>query len=134
MTAVPAFTDEMRAAVKKRIGVPAVDQLDIWLEAAFGDVLAIAERDRHYLSSGCFHGKHEYCKNSEGQAGPKAPARCKWCPAVCRCTTCNHPKPAVDVDGRLREISRTTDPGLRARLHAELEHDLDAASAEGEPQ
>ncbi len=86
----PAFTDEMRIAVKKRMGMLADAGLDPWLEAAFGDVLAIAERDRHYLSSGCFHGKHEYCKNSEGQAGPKVGARCKWCPAVCRCAECGH--------------------------------------------
>ena len=38
-------TDEMKAAVKRRMGVPDGVEIDPWMEAAIGDVLAIVERD-----------------------------------------------------------------------------------------
>lgn len=38
-----------------------------------------------YLSTGCLHGRHSYCQGTDGQAGPKTPSTCKWCPAKCRC-------------------------------------------------
>lgn len=40
------LTDEMRRAVKGRMGIPDGVDLDPWMEAAIGDVLAIAERDQ----------------------------------------------------------------------------------------
>lgn len=40
------LTDEMKAAVARRMGVPAGVELDPWMEAALEDVLAIVERDR----------------------------------------------------------------------------------------
>jgi hypothetical protein len=43
--AVIELTDEMKAAAKRRMGVPDDHQLDPWTEAAFEDVLAIVERD-----------------------------------------------------------------------------------------
>jgi len=38
-----------------------------------------------YLSTGCLHGDHDYCAARSGKAGVKAPARCKFCNAKCRC-------------------------------------------------
>jgi hypothetical protein len=39
------LTDEMRNAVKGRMGIPRGTELDPWMEAAAEDVLAIVERD-----------------------------------------------------------------------------------------
>jgi hypothetical protein len=42
--------------------------------------------DEHvYLSTGCLHGRHDYCQNKHGQAGPKKPGVCKFCGAKCTC-------------------------------------------------
>jgi hypothetical protein len=38
-----------------------------------------------YLSTGCLHHDHNYCQGKTGQAGTKAPARCKFCSAPCQC-------------------------------------------------
>ena len=38
-----------------------------------------------YLSTGFHHGQHDYCQATEGQAGPKDPGKCKWCPSKCVC-------------------------------------------------
>lgn len=40
-----------------------------------------------YLSTGCHHGRHDYCAAMTGWQGEKRPAICKFCPApcVCRC-------------------------------------------------
>jgi hypothetical protein len=49
-----------------------------------------AEPDRHiYLSTGCWHGDHDYCKNMTGLNGAKRPASCKKCQARCICP-CHH--------------------------------------------
>lgn len=42
-------------------------------------------RPHEYLSTACLHGEHGYCAAPVGQAGPKVPARCKFCAAPCRC-------------------------------------------------
>lgn len=39
-----------------------------------------------YLSTGCLHSEHDYCKGEAGLAGPKRPGECKFCRAACRCT------------------------------------------------
>lgn len=39
------LTDEMRTAVKRRMGIPDGDELDPWMGPAIEDVLAIVERD-----------------------------------------------------------------------------------------
>jgi hypothetical protein len=41
--------------------------------------------DHVYLSTGCFHGDHDYCKNMTGLNGAKRPASCKKCGAKCIC-------------------------------------------------
>jgi hypothetical protein len=38
-----------------------------------------------YLSTGCWHGDHDYCKSMTGLAGAKRPAECKKCAAKCIC-------------------------------------------------
>jgi hypothetical protein len=38
-----------------------------------------------YLSTGCLHGNHEYCKGLTGAVGAKIPAQCKFCQAGCVC-------------------------------------------------
>lgn len=39
-----------------------------------------------YLSTGCFHGDHDYCKSMTGLNGSKRPAECKKCGAKCICS------------------------------------------------
>lgn len=44
------------------------------------------ETDAHvYLSTGCRHGDHAYCKNMTGLNGRKRPGECKHCGAKCIC-------------------------------------------------
>lgn len=43
------------------------------------------EPGHNYLSTGCLHGEHEYCRCDIGQFGPKEPGQCKFCSAPCRC-------------------------------------------------
>ena len=39
-----------------------------------------------YLSTGCLHGDHEYCKADRATVGvAKEPACCKFCTAPCIC-------------------------------------------------
>lgn len=38
-----------------------------------------------YLSTGCLHGEHDYCKGETGAVGAKQPAECKFCEAPCIC-------------------------------------------------
>lgn len=47
-----------------------------------------------YLSTGCLHGQHDYCRNPTGAAGAKKPASCKFCDAPCRCACHARPRPA----------------------------------------
>lgn len=46
------LTEEMKAAVKRRMGEPDGVQLDPWMQAAIGDVLAIVERNHVILPRG----------------------------------------------------------------------------------
>jgi hypothetical protein len=38
-----------------------------------------------YLSTGCLHGRHDYCAAMTGYQGTKRAARCKFCDAACIC-------------------------------------------------
>lgn len=38
-----------------------------------------------YLSTGCLHDNHDYCKSMTGAAGGKRPGECKFCHAKCIC-------------------------------------------------
>lgn len=43
--------------------------------------------DEHvYLSTGCLHGQHEYCKSMTGTQGAKRGGACKFCDAKCTCS------------------------------------------------
>lgn len=49
-----------------------------------------------YLSTGCLHGRHDYCAAMTGWQGEKRPAQCKFCDARCvcdchSCPTCSGP-------------------------------------------
>lgn len=43
-----------------------------------------------YLSTGCVHGDHGYCKGMTGLNGAKRPGECKHCGARCVCS-CHQP-------------------------------------------
>lgn len=49
------------------------------------DDVNVIDDVHHYLSTGCFHGKHDYCNSMTGYQGAKRPARCKFCDAKCLC-------------------------------------------------
>jgi hypothetical protein len=67
-----------------------------------GPVIKVGDRavDHQYLSTGCLHGEHDYCKATESRAGAKRPAQCKWCAAPCTCS-CHADQP-VDVSDQER--------------------------------
>lgn len=45
-----------------------------------------------YLSTGCLHGRHDYCQNPQREdGGRKRPAECKFCGAPCICP-CHRPE------------------------------------------
>lgn len=97
-----------------------------WSEA----VLVRADPDQHvYLSTGCLHDHHGYCAATDGQAGAKHPAECKFCRAPCVCP-CHQPpsgdstmKPpgtqTVTLDVRLNldpvQLAALTEMGLVPR-------------------
>ena len=47
-----------------------------------------------YLSTGCLHGDHAYCKAMTGMNGAKRPGECKHCRAHCVCGCHTEPAPA----------------------------------------
>jgi hypothetical protein len=57
-------TDEMRRVVKSRMGIPDGVELDPWMEAAIGDVLALVERDR------CMEARGHVIQTRCGAVGP----------------------------------------------------------------
>lgn len=63
------------------------------------DILGVDHTSGHiYLSTGCLHGNHGYCKGEGGFSGPKTPAICKFCAAPCICV-CHTEKDSDIVDG-----------------------------------
>lgn len=52
---------------------------------AWADRAEEAETGHRYLSTGCLHGRHDYCQAMTGHAGAKRPAECKFCAARCIC-------------------------------------------------
>lgn len=55
-----------------------------WHVRRWGSLLRL-KRKHVYLSTGCFHGEHEYCQSKTGLKGQKKPASCKFCCAGCVC-------------------------------------------------
>lgn len=49
--------------------------------------------DHVYLSTGCYHDDHDYCKGMTGLNETKRPAECKKCAAKCICP-CHREEPA----------------------------------------
>lgn len=45
--------------------------------------------EHEYLSTGCLHGRHDYCQSDKGDNGAvswhKMPGECKFCAAKCTC-------------------------------------------------
>lgn len=39
-----------------------------------------------YLSTACWHGRHQHCDAMLGTQGLKRPAQCKFCEARCICS------------------------------------------------
>lgn len=59
-------TDEMRAAVRRRMGVPDDVEMDPWMEPAIADVLSIVERQQQEAygeayQAGWWRGQHQLC-------------------------------------------------------------------------
>ena len=52
---------------------------------ALGEWAATQATGHTYLSTGCFHGNHDYCQSMTGLNGSKRPASCKFCSAPCQC-------------------------------------------------
>lgn len=61
--------------------------------------------DHIYLSTGCLHGQHGYCKAMTGMQGAKRPARCKFCDAACQCP-CH---PSEETAGQPEVATQATD-------------------------
>lgn len=60
-----------------------------------------------YLSTGCYHGRHDYCANVDGIVGLKKPAQCKFCAAPCVCP-CHGADGAANEATNTEESARTT--------------------------
>lgn len=100
-------TDEMLEAFVAS-GVDGSEFLLADIRSGLVAVLAIVEREydvalrpcqwcgtppgHHYLSTGCLHGEHGYCKAPTGAVGGKVPATCKFCHAPCVCA-CHREQP-----------------------------------------
>lgn len=50
-----------------------------------------------YLSTACWHERHDYCNSMVGYQGEKRPAQCKFCSARCICECHNGIKPLRDT-------------------------------------
>lgn len=69
--------------------------------AELGGALRPEQQGVHrYLSTGCLHGDHAYCKNMTGLNGAKRPGSCKHCGARCICGCHTAPGPAATEAGR----------------------------------
>lgn len=55
-------------------------------DAEFDAMFAAGELVHEYLSTGCWHGHHDYCKSMTGYGGSKRSGRCKFCDARCTCS------------------------------------------------
>jgi hypothetical protein len=81
------LTDEMRAAVKSRMGIADGDDLDPWMGPAIEDVLAIVDRDRELQISRAYVRGWEDCV-AKGAANAAALAAARPTPAPARCADC----------------------------------------------
>ena len=56
----------------------------------------------HYLSTACYHEKHDYCAAMTGYQGEKRPSQCKFCDARCVCVCHGAPAVPASTDGPTR--------------------------------
>lgn len=72
------------------------------------DAAPLAVVPHVYLSTACLHGVHDYCRSEQSRCDghPKAPGRCKFCPAVCLCPVCRHHGATSAPSGRPRAFYR----------------------------
>lgn len=93
-----ALREALDAQDESELRGPAREQHDRWR--------AILDEPRPepgvhvYLSTGCFHGDHDYCKSMTGLAGAKRPASCKKCGARYICPCHGSAEPPVHIGGR----------------------------------
>lgn len=93
-----------------------------------------------YLSTGCLHGEHAYCKGEEGQAAKKRPATCKFCQALCICGCHKTPNghefkdwaPPCTFCGE-EVITQETENGL-IWIHTSTESEFCAPTTRARPQ
>lgn len=102
MSADPVISDAVWRAyregvIRSDVYLDPSDRESAGLRAAITQWLAEQQAGPHvYLSTGCYHGRHDYCAAMTGMRGEKRPARCKWCEARCECDchscpTCSGP-------------------------------------------
>jgi hypothetical protein len=112
-----AACDQLRRASTLADGQPhtdrergilqAVDRITRALDEPAAGPAATEATGHHYLSTGCFHGDHDYCSNIDGRAGLKKPAQCKFCAAPCVCS-CHREQPAEPAATRATDDAGPT--------------------------
>ena len=65
------------------------------VHAAAADILQHHHGSHVYLSTGCLHDDHDYCKSMTGLNGAKRPGSCKHCATPCICACHTAPDPAA---------------------------------------
>lgn len=66
--------------------------------------------EHSYLSTGCYHGQHDYCRSSIGVVGAKTPGRCKFCEARCRCACHAEAPQTIDIGAGIARAFRVAPP------------------------
>lgn len=78
---------------------PLGSSISRWWDKRLAELGAALRPERQgvhrYLSTGCLHGDHAYCKNMTGLNGAKRPGSCKHCGARCICGCHTAPGPAA---------------------------------------
>lgn len=122
MSADPEITDAMieafRVAAPQSWPLLSDDAIAAGLHAATGSRPSGAHS---YLSTGCYHGEHDYCRSMTGWQGEKRPAQCKFCDARCECD-CHREEFGLMVPLFRREPGRATAPS-EAGDSAHPDHD-----------
>ena len=85
-TAVTGQFEVVKALADRDPDLPSLDRDPVARRLGLHTSAAETQSDVHvYLSTGCFHGDHNYCKNMTGLNGAKRPGECKHCGAKCIC-------------------------------------------------
>jgi hypothetical protein len=93
----------LEAALEVMKGVREAPEMagDTWAAEVVGAIGDALDSNAHtiegeqlphiYVSTGCRHGQHHYCKSETGVAGQKHPGTCKFCFTQCLCDCHNEP-------------------------------------------